>query len=336
MDTSKIKAYAPQARRDFIQAVTDKANTYGLSGDNNDPAEIKGDVAIIAGQAYSKKIGQMQHRLISRINSEGFEQIMEAIAYTWFNRFIALRYMEIHDYLNHGYRVLSNRSESEIPEILEEAANIDLPGLDKDKVVKYRLAGDKDNALYQMLILAQCNALHKTMPFLFEHIDDETELLIPDNLLHSNSPIRKLVNEIDESGWNDVEIIGWIYQFYISEKKDQVIGKVVKSEDIPAATQLFTPNWIVKYMVQNTLGRMWLTTYPNSAIKNKMEYYIEPAEQDPEVREQIDAITPKELNPEEITFLDPHVDQVISLSKRMIFLKRSILNVVIEQEISQD
>ena len=182
MDTSKIKAYAPQARRDFIQAVTDKANIYGLSNKNIDPAEIKGDVAIVAGQAYPKKIGEMQRRLISRIKSEGFEQIIEAIAYTWFNRFIALRYMEIHDYLDHGYRVLSNRGDSDIPEILEEATNIDLPGLDKDKVVEYRLAGDRDNELYQMLILAQCNTLHKSMPFLFERIDDETELLIPDNL----------------------------------------------------------------------------------------------------------------------------------------------------------
>ena len=106
-----------------------------------------------------------------------------------------------------------------------------------------------------MLLMAQCNALHEAMPFLFERIDDETELLLPDNLLHSDSLIRKLVDEIDEADWQEVEIIGWLYQFYISEKKDQVIGKVVKSEDIPAATQLFTPNWIVKYMVQNTLGR---------------------------------------------------------------------------------
>ena len=102
-----------------------------------------------------------------------------------------------------------------------------------------------------------------------------------------------------------MEIIGWIYQFYISERKDEVIGKVVKSEDIPAATQLFTPNWIVKYMVQNTLGRMWLATYPDSPLKDKMEYYIEPAEQDQDVQNQLDSITPKELNPEKITFLDP-------------------------------
>ena len=117
-----------------------------------------------------------------------------------------------------------------------------------------------------MLLIAQCNALHSAMPFLFERIDDETELLLPDNLLHSDSLIRKLVNEIDEADWQEVEIIGWLYQFYISEKYDEVIGKVVASEDIPAATQRFTPNWIVKYLVQNTLGRQWLATYPQSAL----------------------------------------------------------------------
>ena len=143
------------------------------------------------------------------------------------------------------------------------------------------------------------------MPFLFERIDDETELLLPDNLLHSDSIIRKLVGEIDEEDWQEVEIIGWLYQFYISEKKEAVIGKVVASEDIPAATQLFTPNWIVKYLVQNTLGRHWLATYPQSPLKGQMKYYIEPAEQTPEVQEQLQAITPTSLNPEEITFLDP-------------------------------
>jgi type II restriction/modification system DNA methylase subunit YeeA len=305
MNTAQIKAYAPKARRDFIQAVTEKANQVGLSAEHIESVEIKGDVAIIAGRPFPKKVGELQKKLAERIQKDGFDQVMEAAAYTWFNRFAALRYMEIHNYLGHGFRVLSSRGNSNVPEILEESANIDLPGLDKKKVMELRLAGDKDNELYNMLIIAQCSALHRSMPFLFENIDSETELLIPDNLLHSNSPVRKLVEEIDEEQWNKVEIIGWIYQFYISEKKDQVIGKVVKSEDIPAATQLFTPNWIVKYMVQNTLARMWLATYPDSPLKDKMEYYIEPAEQEPEVRNQLDAITPKELNPKEITFLDP-------------------------------
>ncbi len=144
------------------------------------------------------------------------------------------------------------------------------------------------------------------MPFLFERIDDETELLLPDNLLHSDSLIRKLVNEIDEEDWQEVEIIGWLYQFYISEKKDEVIGKVVKSEDIPAATQLFTPNWIVKYLVQNTLGSAMAGDLSRTRrCRQQMEYYIEPAEQTPEVQAQLKAITPTSLNPEELTLLDP-------------------------------
>ena len=200
---------------------------------------------------------------------------------------------------------LSHPEGKPTPEILEHAEHVDLPGLKKETVIDLKLDGNKEAELYRLLLIAQCNALHTAMPFLFEQIDDETELLLPDNLLHSDSLIRKLVSEIDEEDWQEVEIIGWLYQFYISEKKDQVIGKVVASEDIPAATQLFTPNWIVKYLVQNTLGRQWLATYPQSALRQQMEYYIEPAEQTPEVQEQLKAITPTSLNPEELTLLDP-------------------------------
>ena len=306
MNTSKIKSYAIQARRDFLKAVTERANIYGIfSDDHIEPIEFKGDMAIVGEQAFTKKEGELREKLVRRVKREGFTMVMRSCAYTWFNRFVALRYMEIHGYLEHGFRVLSNTGNSATPEILEYAADIEFHGLDKEKVIELKLAGTKDNELYRLLILAQCDDLHRSMPFLFDLIDNETELLLPDNLLHSDSPLRKMVTEIDESDWNDVEIIGWIYQFYISERKDEVIGKVVKSEDIPAATQLFTPNWIVKYMVQNTLGRMWLATYPDSSLKGKMEYYIEPAEQESEVQQRLDENTPKELNPEEITFLDP-------------------------------
>jgi type II restriction/modification system DNA methylase subunit YeeA len=213
--------------------------------------------------------------------------------------------MELHGYLDHGYRVLSHPDGRERPEILDHAPEIDLPGLDREKAVELALDGTKDEELYRLLLTAQCNALHQAMPFLFEKIGDETEMLLPANLLHSDSLIRKLVEEIDEASWAEIEIIGWLYQFYISEKKDQVIGKVVKSEDIPAATQLFTPNWIVKYMVQNSLGAQWLATYPESPLKGQMEYYIEPAEQTDEVKAQLAAITPENLNPEELTLIDP-------------------------------
>ncbi len=305
MNTANIKSYAPKARRDFIQAVTEKAHLLGLSEKQIEPIEIKGDVAIIAGRPYPKEVGTIRQDLENRIRQDGFKLTMRKMAYTWFNRFVAIRYMELHDYLDHGYRVLSNRTGSEIPEILERAIDVELPGLNKEEVVRLSLAGNMDNELYQLLVVTQCNALSQAMPFLFEKIGGYTELLMPDNLLHSNSPIRNLVNDIPEEDWQQIEIIGWIYQFYISDKKDEVIGKVVKSEDIPAATQLFTPNWIVKYMVQNSLGAQWLATYPNSPLKAQMEYYIEPAEQTDEVKAQLTAITPNTLNPEELALIDP-------------------------------
>jgi hypothetical protein len=306
MNTNKIKSYAIQASRDFLKAVTERANFYGIYGDNHiEDIIFKGDVAIIGDRAIPQKEGELRQRLVERIQRNGLETTLAGHAYSWFNRFAALRYMELHGYLDHGCRVLSHPSGSNMPEIFEQAVDVALPGLNKNKVIELRLAGHKDNDLYRLLIIAQCNALHSAMPFLFDKIDSETELLLPDNLLHSDSLIRKLVADIPEDDWQEVEIIGWLYQFYISEKKDEVIGKVVKSEDIPAATQLFTPKWIVKYMVQNTLGRMWLATYPDSPLREKMEYYIAPAEQSPDVQQQLEAITPKELTPETITFFDP-------------------------------
>jgi type II restriction/modification system DNA methylase subunit YeeA len=305
MDRTKLKNYAPQARREFIQAMIDRAAFYGLTGDNTEPVVEKGDVAVIGGRSFPIAVARKRKALEDRIKRHGFQQAMEAMAYTWFNRLVAIRYMELHGYLDHGYKVLSHPGGKPTPEILEHAEHVELPGLRKDRVIDLKLAGNKEGELYRLLLTAQCNALHNAMPFLFERIDDETELLLPDNLLNSDSLIRKLVNEIKEEDWNEVEIIGWLYQFYISERKDEVIGKVVASEDIPAATQLFTPNWIVKYLLQNTLGRQWLATYPQSALRQQMEYYIEPAEQTLEVQEQLKAITLTSLNPEDLTLLDP-------------------------------
>ena len=227
------------------------------------------------------------------------------MAYTWFNRFVAIRFMELHGYLDHGYRVLSHPDGKATPEILEKAEHVELPGLKSDTVIDLKLDGTKENELYRMLLTASATPCTRRCRSCSRRIDDETELLLPDNLLHSDSLIRKLVNEIDEADWEEIEIIGWLYQFYISERKAEVIGKVVACEDIPAATQLFTPNWIVKYLVQNTLGRQWLATYPQSELRQQMQYYIEPAEQTPEVQEQLKAITPTSLNPEELTLLDP-------------------------------
>ena len=315
MNKTKLKSYAPQARKDFIAAVTARANLLGLSEASGKlevaVGERKGDLALIAGREWPAKVYAQREDLIKRMQTEGFSQTVDAVAYTWFNRFAALRYMEIHDYLDHGHRVLSNR-EGGMPEILNQATNLDLPHFNKAQAIELKLAGNKDNELYKLILVAQCNALSSAMPFLFERIDDETELLLPDNLLLTDSVIAKLVSQIPEEDWAEVEIIGWLYQFYISDKKDEVIGKVVKSEDIPAATQLFTPNWIVQYLVQNSVGRLWMMANPSSTLKSQWPYYIEPAEQTPEVNAQLDALIQTRmdedggsLNPETITVLDP-------------------------------
>ena len=260
---------------------------------------------MIAGREHPRAVTKMRKQLKDRVTRHGFEQTMETLAYTWFNRFVAIRYMELHGYFDHGYRVLSHPEGHGHPEILDHAAEVHLPGLDRAQTVALKLDGTQDESLYRLLLTAQCNALHQAMPFLFERIGDETELLLPANLLHTDSLIRRLVKGIDENAWAEIEIIGWLYQCYVSGKKAQVIGKVVQSEDIPAATQLFTPNWIVQYMVQNSLGSQWLATYPDSSLKGQMAYYIEPAEQTDEVKAQLAAITPSTLNPEELTLIDP-------------------------------
>ena len=305
VNTDNIKSYAPLARSAFIASITAQAAKYGITATTIASIQVRGDVAIIGDRPFPAVVAKPRSALVQKIEQLGFDQVMEQVAYSWFNRLCAIRYMELHDYLGHGRRVLSHPDQSEGYQILDDCLDIDLPGLNQRRVRELKLDGTQDEALYRELLLAQCHALHEAMPFLFETIDDETELLLPDNLTKTDSLIKGLVSGIPEQDWQNIEIIGWLYQFYISEKKDQVIGKVVKSEDIPAATQLFTPNWIVKYMVQNSLGAQWMATYPKSPLKAQMEYYIEPAEQTEEVNAQLAAITPSQLNPEELTLIDP-------------------------------
>ncbi|WP_441252099.1 BREX-1 system adenine-specific DNA-methyltransferase PglX [Tardiphaga sp. 71_E8_N1_1] len=305
MNRNALKSYAPKARRDFIAAVTARAAKLGVTAEGVDPISLEGDFAIIGGTPFPKKVAAQRELLERRIRLLGFSRVMESAAYTWFNRFAAIRYMEIHGYFDHGYRVLSHPKGEPTPEILQHAEQVELPGLKRAAVLAFKLDGRKDEELFRMILSAQCNALHATMPFLFERIDDETELLLPDNLLHTDSVVRQMISQTDENDWEEIEIIGWLYQYYIADRKDEVIGKVVKSEDIPAATQLFTPSWIVKYLVQNSLGAKWLATYPNSPLRAKMEYYIEPARQSSEVREALLSEMPAEIDPETIKMIDP-------------------------------
>lgn len=333
MNTAKLKKYAPQARREFITAVSKQLNQLGIYSDKQiSEAKQEGSVLLIEGKTFEPSVKTARERLVKKVQAMGYNQLVEQVAYTWFNRLCAIRYMEIHDYLGHGFRVLSHPDNPKGFEIIDHAQDAaDELGLDRARIIELKLAGNKDEELYRELLLGQCHKLHEAMPFLFDALDDETELLLPDNLTRTDSILRGLVDGIPEEDWQQVEVIGWLYQFYISEKKDQVMGKVVKSEDIPAATQLFTPNWIVKYLVQNSVGRQWLQTYPRSGIldrlreidkKKKQEtalirgeaniesiegevFYIHPAEQSEEVNQQLRAITPESIDPETIKILDP-------------------------------
>ena len=308
MNRTAAKNYAPDARRDFIQAVTARAHALGITEKDSLPAQISGDVAIIGGQAFPRAFALQRQKLVEDVARRGFEQVMEEAAYTWFNRFVALRFMELRGWLACGCMVLGSESSTGLPAILDHLADLDdtvFPAEVLARARELRLAGDREEELYHLLLIAQCNALHACLPLLFEKVSDTSELLLPDNLLYSESVIRRLVREIPDEDWESVEIIGWLYQFYISEKKAAVIGKTVKTEDIPAATQLFTPNWIVQYMVQNTLGRQWLAATPDSSLREHMPYYIEPAAQEDGVREALAAVTPTGLEPERLTLLDP-------------------------------
>lgn len=313
MNTSNIKKYAPQARNDFIAAMRKQAAKYGITADRILPAEQKGDLLLIGETVFPLSVLKPRDKLIKRIQASSFEQSIDYIAYSWFNRLCAIRYMECKGLLDHGRRVLSSADGSAgLPQILEECLDITLPGLNASRIAELKLDGNKDEELYRELLLAQCHALNQVMPLLFEQVSDESELLLPDNLTKTDSLIRDLVSSIPEEDWSDVQIIGWLYQFYISEKKDQVIGKVVKSEDIPAATQLFTPNWIVKYLAQNSVGRLWMMAHPESTLARDWEYYIQPAEQNDEVNAQLKQLIDVRisedgdtLNPESITVLDP-------------------------------
>lgn len=312
MNTSSIKKYAPLARTQFCNAIAQKLTSLGIIADKKgaltilDSVEV-GDAVRFGDYTQPKSVLQRRQRLVQRAETLGYIPLVENMAYTWFNRLCAIRYMEVKGYLDHGFRMLSQPDGGKGFEVLDHVSEVvaSLELSNPQQLVEMKLAGDQDEALYRELLLGQCHFLHKAMPFLFEPLNDETELLLPDNLTRTDSILRALVDDIEEDDWAQVEVIGWLYQFYISEKKDQVIGKVVKSEDIPAATQLFTPNWIVQYLVQNSVGRQWLQTYPNSAIKGEMDYYIEPAEQTPEVNAQLAAMTPDSIDPESIKVLDP-------------------------------
>jgi len=255
MDKNAIKKYAIWARRELIDRVTKRAAVFGVSKDDlGDP-----NADSVNGHLLSDAEKRQRQALIRRIEEKGYEQVMEEVAYTWFNRFAALRFMEVNGYLPTHIRVFTDDEGRFRPQILSEAIHLELDGLNKPKVYQLK-DGNQEEELFKYLLIVQCNALNGILPGMFQKIEDYTELLLPDYLLREGSVIEQMVTLIPEDDWKDqVQIIGWLYQYYNTEPKDKVFADLKKNikiskEHIPAATQLFTPDWIVHYMVENSLG----------------------------------------------------------------------------------
>ena len=308
MDKNAIKKYAIWARRELIDRVTKRAAVFGVSKEDvGDP-----NADSMNGHLLSDAEKRQRQALIRRIEEKGYEQVMEEVAYTWFNRFAALRFMEVNGYLPTHIRVFTDDEGRFRPQILSEAIHLDLDGLNKPKVYQLK-DGNQEEELFKYLLIVQCNALNGILPGMFQKIEDYTELLLPDYLLREGSVIEQMVTLIPEDDWKDqVQIIGWLYQYYNTEPKDKVFADLKKNikiskEHIPAATQLFTPDWIVHYMVENSLGRLWLEGHPNNELKSKWKYYLDEAEQEPDVQAQLAEIRKQyaALKPEEILTIDP-------------------------------
>ena len=328
MDKNAIKKFAVWARTELIARVSLKGVEYGITEGNIEDANVDS----VGGKVLTADEKKQRQALIAEINDKGYKQVMEEVAYTWFNRFSALRFMEVNGYIPSHVRVFTDEENNFKPQIITEAIHLDLDGLDMEKVYELKDA-EKTEELYKYLLIVQCNALNKILPGMFQRLSDYTELLLPDNLLREGSVIQKMIELIPEDDWKDaVQIIGWLYQYYNSEKKDDVFAALKKNvkitkENIPAATQLFTPDWIVRYMVENSLGRLWLEGHPDvkeqllpteeeqSAYAagnrdpedTKWHYYLEEAEQEPEVQAQLAEIRKEyaTLTPDQLKVIDP-------------------------------
>lgn len=328
MDKNAIKKFAVWARTELIARVSLKGVEYGITEDNIEDANANS----VGGKVLTADEKKQRQALIAEIKDKGYKQVMEEVAYTWFNRFSALRFMEVNGYLPSHVCVFTDEENNFKPQIIAEAIHLDLDGLNMEKVYELKEA-EKTEELYKYLLIVQCNALNKILPGMFQKIADYTELLLPDNLLREGSVIQQMIELIPEDDWKDaVQIIGWLYQYYNSERKDDVFAALKKNvkitkENIPAATQLFTPDWIVRYMVENSLGRLWLEGHPNvkeqflpteeeqSAYAagnrdpedTKWHYYLEEAEQEPEVQAQLAGIRKEyaALTPDQLKVIDP-------------------------------
>lgn len=354
MNKSALKNFAVDSRKELIEKIQIKAMQYGIERDKIKSSQIQSsDSVVINGKPLSKEEKLQREKLIQKIRSineeggDGYKQVIEEVAYTWFNRFTALRFMEVNNYLPTRVRALSSSTPGDVePELIKEASNVDLQ-VDKQKIYEMKLSNDTEG-LFKYMIIAQCNALNKSLPFMFEKIGHYTELLFPDGLLNEGAFIRRLtdIENIAESDWEDVEIIGWLYQYYISEEKDRVIQakKKYKKDEIPFATQLFTPDWIVRYMVQNTLGRYWIESHPeHSDLKKNWEFYLESANSEPNFDEKILPYINKKLKVEDIKCFDPamgsgHIlvymfDVLFEIYEKCGYMRREIPQLIIEKNL---
>jgi len=300
MNIAKIQEFSDTIREKLLTEVKQRATLFGITSDNISPVDEEfEDSIVINGKVFDKKIKKQRERLIREIEERGYDQVIDEVTYTWFNRFIALKYMEMNEYI--PICVVSSKESSKIePDIIKDALDLSFLKINRDIVLDLKSAS-KTEELYKYLIFKMCNYLNEIMPFLFEKIDDYTELLFPDKLLHTDSMLNDLNNIIPAEDWNEVEIIGWIYESYIKERKDKVFSNLKKNikvskENIPAATAIFTPKWIVKYMVENSLGRLWIESNSNSDLQKKWKYFIDQEMKKPEE---------KIVDPKEITVLDP-------------------------------
>ncbi len=299
MNDNAIKNYAIWARRELISEVAKKCAFWGIS-DGDCPSAAADS---IDGRVLTSLEKRQRADLLRQVKAQGFEQFVETAAYTWFNRILAIRFMEVNDRLPSHVRVLSAQDGAFAPQALQEALDLPLDALDAPKAAELVQAGD-DEGLFKLVFLAQCDQLAECMPAVFDRIGGAMELMLPDGLLREGGVIEQLVSSIQESDWLEgVEVIGWMYQYYVSERKDEVFasfkkGKKAERDAIAPATQLFTPNWIVRYLTENSLGRLWMLNYPGSSLTEHMPYFINPGD---------DAETEfkKVSSPEEITVVDP-------------------------------
>ena len=294
MNDTAIKNFCTWARNALIEQVETRMRRFSVVEANALPE----DATSVDGMPLSPDEQRQRSELLRLQREVGHAALVERAAYTWFNRLVAIRFMELHDYLPCRMRMLSADDGSFAPQVLKCALDVQIEGLDASRVMELMQTGD-DEALFRCLFLAQCNELSSCIPGVFDRVGSAMELLLPDGLLRQDSVIDRLVTSIPEEDWEHVEILGWMYQYYNAEVKDAFFKSKAKEtpDTIGPATQLFTPEWIVRYMVENSLGRLWMLNFPESMLCQKWDYYIAPdAEHEDFIR--IDG-------PEDITLCDP-------------------------------